>query len=165
MTDIGFGLGSNIGDPPANIRAALHHLRASPEIEITKVSSIYRTAPWGYKDQAPFANACALARTPLDPESLLKRVKAIEEEMGRTATVRWGPRLIDIDILFYGGETRMSRDLILPHKELFHRAFVLVPLAEIAPDLVLGGRSVAQAAAAINRDDIAKWNDPHGQAD
>jgi 2-amino-4-hydroxy-6-hydroxymethyldihydropteridine diphosphokinase len=163
MTDIGLGLGSNIGDAPANIREALRLLRAQPTIEITKVSAIYRTAPWGYKDQAVFANACALARTDLDPERLLRVVKTIEEEMGRTATTRWGPRLIDIDILFYGGETRVSHDLILPHKELFHRAFVLVPLAEIAPDLVLGGRSVAQAAASIDHDDIAKWDDSDGQ--
>jgi 2-amino-4-hydroxy-6-hydroxymethyldihydropteridine diphosphokinase len=165
MTELGLGLGSNIGDPPANIREALHQLRANPAIEITKVSSIYRTEPWGYKDQASFANACALARTNLDPERLLAVVKKVEAEMGRTATVRWGPRLIDIDILFYGGEPRISRDLILPHKELFHRAFVLVPLAEIAPDLALGGRSVAEAAAAINHDDIRKWDDPNGQTD
>lgn len=165
MTDIGLGLGSNIGDPPANIREAIEQLRASPAIEITKVSSIYRTAPWGYKDQASFANACVLARTGLQPEALLAAVKKIEAEMGRTASVRWGPRLIDIDILFFGGESRISQSLILPHKELFHRAFVLVPLAEIAPDLVLGGRSVAKAAAAISHDDIAKWDDRYGQAD
>jgi 2-amino-4-hydroxy-6-hydroxymethyldihydropteridine diphosphokinase len=156
--EIGLGLGSNIGDAADNIRAALRLLRASDVIEITKVSSIYRTAPWGYKDQAPFANACALARTELGPEKLLAAVKAIEAEMGRTKTVRWGPRLIDIDILFYGGQSLVSDTLVLPHKELFNRAFVLVPLAEIAPHLVLGGRPVAEAANAIAHDDIEKWD-------
>ncbi|MEJ0050076.1 MAG: 2-amino-4-hydroxy-6-hydroxymethyldihydropteridine diphosphokinase [Methylovirgula sp.] len=158
FVEIGLGLGSNIGDAPGNVREALRLLRASDVIEITKISSIYRTAPWGYKDQAPFANACALARTGLDPERLLAAVKAIEAEMGRTKTVRWGPRLIDIDILFYGTQSLVSDSLVLPHKELFNRAFVLVPLAEIAPDLVLGGRPVAEAAAAIAHDDIEKWD-------
>jgi 2-amino-4-hydroxy-6-hydroxymethyldihydropteridine diphosphokinase len=155
--EIGLGLGSNIGDAPGNIREALRLLRASDVIEITKISSIYRTAPWGYKDQEPFANACALARTELAPEPLLKAVKAIEGQMGRTKTVRWGPRLIDIDILFYGAQSLVSDNLVLPHKELFNRAFVLVPLAEIAPHLVLGGRPVAEAAATIAHDDIEKW--------
>jgi 2-amino-4-hydroxy-6-hydroxymethyldihydropteridine diphosphokinase len=157
LIEIGLGLGSNIGDARGNIREALRLLRASDVIEITKISSIYRTAPWGYKDQAPFANACALARTELAPEPLLKAVKAIEAEMGRTKTVRWGPRLIDIDILFYGTQSLVSDNLVLPHKELFNRAFVLVPLAEIAPHLVLGGRPVAEAASTIAHDDIEKW--------
>jgi 2-amino-4-hydroxy-6-hydroxymethyldihydropteridine diphosphokinase len=158
LIEIGLGLGSNIGDAPGNVREALRLLRASDVIEITKVSSIYRTAPWGYKDQAAFANACALGRSKLNPERLLASVKAIEAEMGRTQTVRWGPRLIDIDILFYGTQSLVSDSLVLPHKELFNRAFVLVPLAEIAPDLVLGGRPVAEAAAAIAHDDIEKWD-------
>ncbi|HEY0146847.1 MAG TPA: 2-amino-4-hydroxy-6-hydroxymethyldihydropteridine diphosphokinase [Methylovirgula sp.] len=158
LVEIGLGLGSNIGDAPGNVREALRLLRASDAIEITKVSSIYRTAPWGYKDQAAFANACALGRSKLNPERLLASVKAIEAEMGRTKTVRWGPRLIDIDILFYGTQSLVSDSLVLPHKELFNRAFVLVPLTEIAPDLVLGGRPVAEAAAAIRHDDIEKWD-------
>ncbi len=158
QVDIGLRLGSNIGDARENINEALRLLRASDVIEITKISSIYRTAPWGYKDQAPFANACALGRTELDPERLLAAVKTIEAEMGRTKTVRWGPRLIDIDILFYGTQSLVSDSLVLPHKELFNRAFVLVPLAEIAPHLVLGGRPVAEAAAAIAHDDIKKWD-------
>lgn len=165
MTEIGLGLGSNIGDARAHIGEALRLLRESGAVEITKVSSIYRTAPWGYKDQAPFANAAALVRTELDPEHLLAAVKKIETEMGRTKTVRWGPRLIDIDILFYGTQSLVSEALVLPHKELFNRAFVLVPLAEIAPGLVLGGRPVAEAAATIAHDDIEKWDDRHGQAD
>jgi 2-amino-4-hydroxy-6-hydroxymethyldihydropteridine diphosphokinase len=165
MIEIGLGLGSNIGDAPANIRAAVRLLRASGAVEIIKVSSIYKTAPWGYEDQAAFANACALARTALGAEALLTAAKKIETEMGRTKTVRWGPRLIDIDILFYGSTSLVSDHLVLPHKEFFNRAFVLVPLAEIAPDLVLDGRSVAEAAAAIPHDGIEKWGENHGQLD
>ncbi|HLH11964.1 MAG TPA: 2-amino-4-hydroxy-6-hydroxymethyldihydropteridine diphosphokinase [Methylovirgula sp.] len=155
--EIGLSLGSNIGDGPANIAAALRHLEEGGAVEITAVSSIYKTAPWGYRDQPPFANACALGRTCLSPKALLAAVKKVEADMGRKETVRWGPRLIDIDILFYGEEPLNSEDLVLPHKELFNRAFVLVPLAEIAPDLRLAGRSIAEAARALAGNGIEKW--------
>jgi len=155
--EIGLGLGSNIGDKPANIKRALTLLEARKAVEITAVSSIYRTAPWGYLAQDAFANACALARTRLSPAALLAEVKAVEAEMGREKTIRWGPRLIDIDILFYGDLPLTEPDLILPHKELFNRAFVLVPLAEIAPDLHVGGRSVSQAVAQSGEGDVRKW--------
>jgi 2-amino-4-hydroxy-6-hydroxymethyldihydropteridine diphosphokinase len=145
--EIGLGLGSNIGDKPSNIARALANLEARRAIAVTALSLIYRTAPWGYLDQEDFANACALATTALTPAALLAEVKAVEAEMGRREGVRWGPRLIDIDILFFGAEPFDSPELVLPHKDLFNRAFVLVPLAEIAPDLRLGGRSVAEEAA------------------
>jgi 2-amino-4-hydroxy-6-hydroxymethyldihydropteridine diphosphokinase len=155
--EIGLGLGSNIGNGPRNIAKALRLLGESGAIEVTAASSIYKTAPWGYLDQPPFANACALARTRLDPTQLLAAIKNVEADMGRMETIRWGPRLIDIDILFYG-ETRLSTPgLNLPHKELFNRAFVLVPLAEIAPHLRLDGRSVADAAAKVKDAGIEKW--------
>jgi len=156
--EIGLGLGSNIGDKPANITRALDLLRARAAVDITAMSSIYRTAPWGYLEQESFANACALARTRLSPASLLMEVKAIEAEMGREKTIRWGPRLIDIDILFYGDLPVAEPDLILPHKDLFHRAFVLVPLAEVAPHLRISGRSIAEAARQFGEDQIEKWD-------
>ncbi len=152
---IGLGLGSNLGDKVGNIRTALTRLAAI--CTITAVSSTYRTPPWGYADQDDFANACALATTMLSPEDLLAHVKRIETEMGRQKTIRWGPRLIDIDILFYGDRPVASPDLVLPHKELFNRAFVLVPLAEIAPDLCIGGRTIGAAAAKLNSHAIEKW--------
>lgn len=154
---IGLGLGSNIGDKPANIARALALLTARGSVVITAVSSIYRTAPWGYLDQEDFANACALATTGLKPAALLAEVKAIEAEMGRVGGVRWGPRLIDVDILFYADQTFASPELALPHKDLFNRAFVLLPLAEIAPDLRLGGRSVGAAASEATGHGIEKW--------
>jgi 2-amino-4-hydroxy-6-hydroxymethyldihydropteridine diphosphokinase len=159
LVEIGLALGSNIGDGPANIANALRRLEKSDAMEITAVSSIYKTAPWGYLAQPPFANACALARTRLDPASLLAAVKKVEADMGRTETIRWGPRLIDIDILFYGDAPLSTPDLILPHKELFNRAFVLVPLAEIAPRLTIAGRSVAEAAAKLAGEGIEKWGE------
>ncbi len=158
-TDIGVGLGSNIGDKPANILRALTLLEERKVLEITAVSPIYRTAPWGLREQEAFANACALAKTRLDPAGLLAAIKAVEIDMGRTESVRWGPRLIDIDILFYGAHELETPELVLPHKEIFNRAFVLVPLAEIAPDLQLGGRSVAKAATHANLDEISLWED------
>jgi 2-amino-4-hydroxy-6-hydroxymethyldihydropteridine diphosphokinase len=155
--DIGVGLGSNIGDRPANILRALTLLEERDILTITAVSPIYRTLPWGFLEQDVFANACALAKTSLDPVKLLAGIKAVETDMGRIETIRWGPRLIDIDILFYGEHALETPDLVLPHKEIFNRAFVLVPLAEIAPDLRLGGRSVAEAAAHANLDEISLW--------
>jgi 2-amino-4-hydroxy-6-hydroxymethyldihydropteridine diphosphokinase len=155
--EIGLGLGSNIGDGSANIAVALRLLEEQDAIDLIAVSSIYRTKPWGYLSQPPFANACALAQTSLEPAALLAAVKKLEADMGRKETVRWGPRLIDIDILFYGDAPLSTPDLVLPHKELFNRAFVLVPLAEIAPRLVLNGRSVAEAAAQVAGEGIEKW--------
>jgi 2-amino-4-hydroxy-6-hydroxymethyldihydropteridine diphosphokinase len=157
--DVGIGLsfGSNIGDRPGNIRTALMRLEAESVCKITAVSSLYRTAPWGFADQEDFANACALAQTVLPAENLLAELKRIETAMGRERTIRWGPRLIDIDILFYGESAIATADLVLPHKELFNRAFVLIPLAEIAPDLRLAGRSVAEAAAAMKTADVVPW--------
>jgi 2-amino-4-hydroxy-6-hydroxymethyldihydropteridine diphosphokinase len=156
---IGLSFGSNIGDKPGNIRTALMRLEAEEICKITAVSSLYRTAPWGFADQEDFANACALAQTVLPAADLLAELKRIEAAMGRQRTIRWGPRLIDIDILFYGQSEIMTADLVLPHKELFNRAFVLIPLAEIAPDLRLGGRSIAETAAAMATRDVTRWPD------
>jgi 2-amino-4-hydroxy-6-hydroxymethyldihydropteridine diphosphokinase len=154
---IGLGLGSNIGDRPGNIKTALARLAADGICTFAAVSSIYRTAPWGFVDQESFANACALAWTRLEPEVLLAQVKRIEIEMGRQAAHRWGPRLIDIDIIFYGDAPVTTPDLVLPHKELFNRAFVLVPLAEIAPDLHIAGRSIAVEAAQLEGEGVEIW--------
>lgn len=149
MTEVGFGLGSNVGDKAENIARALDRLFAGGDVAFLACSSFYRTPPWGFEDQDWFVNACAVGETALAPDALLTLVKAIEEELGREATFRWGPRLIDVDILYYGDEevARDAPDLAIPHRELFNRAFVLKPLAEIRPGLVLSGRSVSGEAA------------------
>ena len=158
LTNTGLGLGSNIGDKPGNIRRAIALLESRGIVRMTAVSSIYRTAPWGYVEQDVFANACAVAETRLPPLELLAATNAVEIDMGRQPSVRWGPRLIDIDILFHGDAAFEHAQLNLPHRDLFERAFVLVPLAEIAPRLKVSGRSIAKAAALFSGEPIEKWD-------
>jgi 2-amino-4-hydroxy-6-hydroxymethyldihydropteridine diphosphokinase len=149
MAEVGFGIGSNVGDKGANIAAALERLFGSGAVRFAAASAIYRTEPWGFTEQEWFANACAVGDTDLAPEELLTFTQGIERDLGRQPTFRWGPRVIDIDILYYSGRTMATDALVLPHRELFSRAFALVPLAEIRPGLVLGGRPVAEAATAF----------------
>jgi 2-amino-4-hydroxy-6-hydroxymethyldihydropteridine diphosphokinase len=158
LTKTGVGLGSNIGDKPGNIARALELLEERGIIRLSAVSSIYRTAPWGYVEQDFFANACAVGETRLPPLELLAATNAVEIDMGRQPSVRWGPRLIDIDILFHDDASFVHAQLNLPHKDLFERAFVLVPLAEIAPHLNISGRSIAKAAAGFAGEPIEKWD-------
>ena len=144
-----FSLGGNVGDKAATLRRALGALGGEPGIELRAVSRLYRTPPWGKTDQDWFVNACALAMTSLAPEALLDRVKRLEKELGRVPSERWGPRVIDIDILAYDDVALDGRRLTLPHPELFNRAFVLVPLAEIAPERAIAGRRVGEAAKSL----------------
>jgi 2-amino-4-hydroxy-6-hydroxymethyldihydropteridine diphosphokinase len=157
--EVGLGLGGNVGDSRAKIRAALDALRERNVVAVTAVSSLYRTAPWGPVAQDDFANACAIGTTQLSPLELLDAVKKIELDLGRVETVRWGPRVIDIDILYYGDDTLDDPRLVLPHKELFQRAFVLQPLAEIAPDRIIGGRRVIEAAREVGAADVRLWGE------
>jgi 2-amino-4-hydroxy-6-hydroxymethyldihydropteridine diphosphokinase len=149
----GLGLGANLGDPPANLRAAVERLREAG-LQFEALSSLYRTRPWGVTDQPDFINACALARTRLEPLALLERIQAVEHEMGRRRSLRWGPRPIDIDILFYENISSTDPRLTLPHPGLLERAFVLLPLAEIAPGLVIGGHRLSDAAEKIDSDGV-----------
>ena len=144
-----FSLGGNVGDKEGALRRALGALGSEPGIEVVAASRLYRTPPWGKTDQDSFVNACALALTTLPPEALLDRVKRLEVELGRVPAERWGPRVIDIDIIDYDDVALSTDRLTLPHPELFHRAFVLVPLAEIAPDRTIAGRRVGAAAASL----------------
>jgi 2-amino-4-hydroxy-6-hydroxymethyldihydropteridine diphosphokinase len=128
------GLGSNLGDRKQNLSQALGLL--STHVMIEKASSVYETEPVGYKDQPLFLNAVCLISTELKPGQLLRLAKKIEAKLGRKPGFPNAPRPIDIDILFYGDEVFSSQELTVPHPGLAERAFVLVPLAEIAPDLV-----------------------------
>jgi 2-amino-4-hydroxy-6-hydroxymethyldihydropteridine diphosphokinase len=161
---VGFGLGSNIGDKPGNLKRALQLIEERGVARLTAVSRIYRTPPWGDLEQQDFANACALGETSLSPYELLAAVKKIEADMGRAPTRRWGPRLIDVDILFLGEHMIEDPELTLPHKELFARAFVLAPLAEIAPGLTLGGVDVGEAARAANLAGVEPWREPNANS-
>ena len=155
--EIGIGLGGNVGDPISAIRAAIEALQSRKIAEIHAVSSFYRTAPWGVVDQPDYANACAIGSTRLEPLELLDAVKRIERDLGRVETIRWGPRVIDIDILFYGDESLAVPRLVLPHKDLLRRAFVLIPLAEISPDRVIAGVRVQDAARALGDEGVRNW--------
>jgi 2-amino-4-hydroxy-6-hydroxymethyldihydropteridine diphosphokinase len=152
---VGLGLGANLGDPVANLRRAVGAL-ARAGVRFEALSSLYRTKPWGVTDQPDFVNACALARTDLEPLALLDLVQATEKALGRRRTRRWGPRAIDIDLLFYGEATWRDARLTLPHPGLMERAFVLLPLAEIAPELAIGGVRLAEAAKKIDSDGVLR---------
>lgn len=130
------GLGSNLGDKVRNIREALQLLESRKGVKVIKVSSLYETIPVGYSNQPNFINAVVAVQTDKPPDELLAIAKAIEAELGRQKSFRWGPRLIDLDILLYDNLTYKSAKLKLPHPEVKNRAFVLVPLAEIAGDKI-----------------------------
>lgn len=146
------GLGSNIGDRKANIDRAIELLKAQRDVEIIKASSIHETAPVGYRDQPDFFNAVVMIETRLKPRELLNAVLSIESLMGRKRTIRWGPRVIDIDILLYDNERLDEDDLHIPHPRMLEREFVMKPLAEIAPDLILpDGRTASEAAREVKK--------------
>jgi 2-amino-4-hydroxy-6-hydroxymethyldihydropteridine diphosphokinase len=160
MTEIGLGFGSNVGDKVENLHRAMERVFDGSAISFVAASSIWRTAPWGYVEQDWFANACAIGRTDMTPEQALAFTQGVEEELGREKTFRWGPRAIDVDILYLGDAKVSSERLVVPHKEMFNRAFVLAPLAEIRPDLVLDGKSIRDAAASIESDGLEKLSPP-----
>lgn len=148
------GLGGNIGDVRQNLKNALVALDDHDGIAVKKVSSIYKTPPWGVEDQPWFLNCCATIETSLTPEDLLEECQAAERAGKRERTVRWGPRTIDVDILVFEGVEQIEQRLTIPHPRMLERAFVLVPLAEIAPDLNVGGKACSQWALEVPRDGI-----------
>lgn len=154
---VGFSLGSNVGEKASQIHAALAFLNAVDGLEVTASSSLYRTEPWGKEDQDWFLNACAIGRTQLGPFEMLREIKKIEVQLGRTPGERWGPRVIDIDLLYLGDEDLQSPALTVPHADILNRAFVLVPLAEIAPDHMIGAHRVADAASALPSDGVERY--------
>ena len=133
------GLGSNIGERENHLTRAAFLLAEDPKVEITRSSSLYQTAPWGYLEQPVFLNCVLEIRTTLDPSPLLELTQRIEQVIGRQPGIRFGPRIVDIDILLYGEhQVHLEQpDLQIPHPRMHLRAFVLVPLAELVPNQVL----------------------------
>ena len=144
------GLGSNLGERVQYLNRAAAELGRLALTRVVWFSSVYETDPYGKADQPKFLNAVGELETSLDPSAMLGELKRIEQELGRTETGRWGPREIDLDILLYDGLAEEKEGLVVPHPDLEHRRFVLVPLREIAPGLVhpVNGMTVEEMAAA-----------------
>jgi 2-amino-4-hydroxy-6-hydroxymethyldihydropteridine diphosphokinase len=138
------GLGANLGDRAENLRNGLRRL--APDVRVIAVSSLYESLPVGFTQQGPFLNAVCAAETDLDSAGLLLRVKQTERELGRVPGRRWGPRPLDLDILLYDRSTVDLPDLQIPHPRMIEREFVLRPLLELAPELVVPGTGRAVAA-------------------
>ncbi len=159
------GLGGNIGEPLAAMRSALHAFDRHANCRVLRVSSVWRTPPWGMTDQPDFLNACAAIMTTLEPRAFLELCLSVEHDLKRVRDVRWGPRSIDLDILFFGERAISEPGLLVPHPRISQRAFVLVPLAEIAPDRVLNGKSISQLAKASDQSGMAAQQGPDWYTD
>ena len=140
------GLGGNIGDPRASMSSALRLLDRTERVDVRAVSRLYRTPPWGKTDQDWFFNSCALIDTELQPHALLDVCLGVERTLKRERRERWGPRIIDIDVLTYSDRSVREEGLTIPHPHMHERAFVLLPLLDIAPDLKVSGKTVSEWA-------------------
>jgi 2-amino-4-hydroxy-6-hydroxymethyldihydropteridine diphosphokinase len=153
------GLGSNLGDREGAVRESIDLIAAGGDIEVRGVSSFYVTKAWGNENQPDFVNAVAAVDTDLKPAEVLARTRAVEIEMGRERREKWGPREIDIDLLLYGDEVVETGDLSVPHPGIEERAFVLVPLLELAPDLVhpVTGKRLAESLRRLESGVEVSW--------
>lgn len=153
------GLGGNIGNRKSNIDEAICLLENHNEVTITKYSSYYETEPIGYEQQDWFLNVVVEIETILMPYELLALCNAVEKQLKRIRLIRWGPRTIDIDILLYEGFESKEEKLIIPHPRMTERAFVIIPLMEIAPSLYINGRAIKEIAKNISNQEIRKLED------
>ena len=160
MSILYLALGSNLGDRFANLLAAIAAL--PPSIRVLNQSPVYETPPWGLASQPPFLNMTLKGGTQLEPRALLAHLKKLETRLGRQPAVRWGPRLIDLDILFYDELILDTPGLTIPHPHLHERAFVLVPLADLAPELVhpVFGISVSRLVAGLDTTGVKRYEQP-----
>jgi len=150
-------LGTNLGERFANLQAAIAAL--PPAIRVLDRSPVYETPPWGLTDQPAFLNMVLKGGTRLAPPALLAHLKQLETKLGRLPAVRWGPRLIDMDILFYDAWILNTPELVIPHPRLHERAFVLVPLADLAPGFIhpVLGKTVSQMLAALDTTGVKRY--------
>lgn len=156
------GLGGNLGDPVQAMGAALRAIDADADTRIVSVSSVYRTPPWGKIDQPDFLNCAAEIATTRGPHSLLELCLSTEQALKRVRRERWGPRIVDLDVLVYGDAAISEPGLAIPHPRMLDRAFVMVPLTEIAPDFVLAGANVESHAATLDHTGIVKLDTAAG---
>ncbi len=153
--EVALGLGSNMGDRKGTIAQALVLLENNGAGRVVARAPLYITPPWGDTDQDDFINTCALLHTHLLPQDLLRMCLDIENALGRVRTRPWGPRSIDIDMLYYGDESIRTPTLTLPHPYMLERAFVVVPLADIAPEKTVHGMRIKDAALSVDRTGIS----------
>ncbi|MBY9068028.1 2-amino-4-hydroxy-6-hydroxymethyldihydropteridine diphosphokinase [Hyphomonas sp. WL0036] len=149
MAEVALGLGSNLGDREAHLAGAVQALESREGIRVTARSSLWETPPWGVEEQPHFLNACVLLETSLSPMEVLETCLAIEREHGRERSLRWGPRTLDIDVLYYDDVVLTGEVLTLPHPRMLMRTFVLAPLAEIAPEKVIAGATIRKKLALV----------------
>ena len=151
MADVLIALGGNIGDVRETFRKAIADILVMTRAALLARSSDYATPPWGNEQQPSFINACIEIETALDPGALLFSLQGIEQKFGRDRSreQRWGPRTLDLDLIAYDDVSLQTPALTLPHPRLFERAFVLLPLVEIAPERLIAGRSIAAALAQL----------------
>jgi 2-amino-4-hydroxy-6-hydroxymethyldihydropteridine diphosphokinase len=161
MASVLIALGGNVGDVRDTFRKAIANICGMTQAALIARSSDYVTPPWGEEKQDRFINACIEIETALDPHALLFTLHKIEKKFGRERAkeTRWGPRTLDLDIIAYDDVKLDKPELTLPHPRLFERAFVLVPLAEIVPDRVIGGRKVSDALAGVSTAGIERLPD------
>ena len=152
------GLGGNVGDVRATLARAILAFCDGVEVKLIARSADYRTPPWGVTDQPPFVNVALKVETALAPQALLQRGLKVEASLGRNraAERRWGPRTVDIDVLAYDDLTLSVPGLTLPHPRMLERAFVLLPLADVAPNWRIGGKTVGEWAAEIDASGIER---------
>src|SRR6202000_1893489 len=161
MADALIALGGNVGDVRATFQAAIANICGMAQAALLARSTDYAPPPWGEEQQARFVNACIEIETSLDPHALLFTLHKIEQKFGRDRSKeqRWGPRSLDLDLIAYDDVRLDKPELTLPHPHLFERAFVLVPLAEIAPDRAIAGQRVKDALARLSTDGIERLAD------
>ena len=152
--DAAIGLGSNVGDTRANIARAIALLTADGAVRLVARSRDYRSAPWGVLEQDWFVNAAITVATHVSARELLERCQRVENDMGRVRLQKWGPRLIDVDVLTYKDRIIDEPDLKVPHPLIAERGFVVVPLKEIAPGLMINGRSLDSLEAELDTSDL-----------
>ncbi|HSG96211.1 MAG TPA: 2-amino-4-hydroxy-6-hydroxymethyldihydropteridine diphosphokinase [Afifellaceae bacterium] len=167
-TDAVLGLGSNVGERRVALAAAIEALSAYPDITIIAASPLYESAPWGMTDQQDFLNAAVRIATALAPADLLAAILAIEVSLGRVRRKKWGPRVIDIDILVYGEERIDVPGLTIPHPHLTERIFALAPLVDVMPEAVIADKPARQWLAQLQRKGLKKiaepeWAEPEAQ--
>ncbi|MBU9710488.1 2-amino-4-hydroxy-6-hydroxymethyldihydropteridine diphosphokinase [Evansella tamaricis] len=158
-------LGSNIGDRHQHLMDAIEQIKLLPGCTVEKLSSVYETDPVGFADQTPFLNMVIKIETSLQPEELLNSTQKIEEYGGRTKTIRWGPRTIDLDILLYNNENIKLKHLEVPHPRMFKRGFVLIPLKEIEPNLIFSdGKPIERYIEELSeKEGVRKWRISYGE--